>query len=472
MGSRARAISVLCTMALAATAADAAAQDAAMAPTLGGGLLPYTTPPRGYRPSLGITLQPRPQRMAVRFDTTLLCGRDSFDVSARRVVPFADDGVGAVAAQGRGALDEGAAGRLEYPWSVAGNVAAGQASGTLHITGALRRRGRTTPCTAVADRAWQARAGTVPSAPYARPVGGGTYFGTTSQPLVDGLPGAVVVRVTRDGRKVAARWTAAARCDRGPRELLVNFTPPTARSGSRFARTERFTRRFSDALVRYRASFAGRFQANGASGTLRLRARVFDRAGRRLRARCDSGARAWSATAMTPPAPAGATPPAAATVGGPDAAPAPPATSPAARPAVWSMTMTSEPGDPIGRGQTWALGPATHDIVISGDGSAVLFHVFPRAEDLGHFWEGIFAAPVGQPLSVGTWVGGSETDLSQPSIDIAAWGTGCTPSGTFTVEAIEWGPGGLVQTFVVQFEQRCASGLGAALRGRLDFRRT
>ena len=66
------------TMVLAAIgwAAPAAAQD------YGGGRLPSAAVPgRAYVPTVGIALQPRGDRMALRFDTSLRCGRTSYAVS-------------------------------------------------------------------------------------------------------------------------------------------------------------------------------------------------------------------------------------------------------------------------------------------------------------------------------------------------------------------------------------------------------
>ena len=69
---------------MATTAALAAATWAAPAtaqsPGYGGGRLPSAAVPRsGYVPTLGIALQPRGDRMALRFDTSLRCGRTSYE---------------------------------------------------------------------------------------------------------------------------------------------------------------------------------------------------------------------------------------------------------------------------------------------------------------------------------------------------------------------------------------------------------
>ena len=70
--------------AAAVLAAVWAAPAAAQAPGYGGGRLPSAAVPgRGYVPTLGITLQPRGDKMALRFDTSLRCGRTSYDVVGR-----------------------------------------------------------------------------------------------------------------------------------------------------------------------------------------------------------------------------------------------------------------------------------------------------------------------------------------------------------------------------------------------------
>ena len=56
----------------------------AQAPSYGGGSLPYTTTPRAFNPSMGIVLQPRGPRVALRFDTLLLCGRTTEEAVGQR----------------------------------------------------------------------------------------------------------------------------------------------------------------------------------------------------------------------------------------------------------------------------------------------------------------------------------------------------------------------------------------------------
>ena len=77
----------------------------------------------------------------------------------------------------------------------------------------------------------------------------------------------------------------------------MNFTPSMAIGAKGgFSRAERFAVRYTNALVRYRVRFAGRLSGEGATGTLRMRARVFTRSGGRLLTRCDTRTRRWPGT--------------------------------------------------------------------------------------------------------------------------------------------------------------------------------
>src|SRR4051794_32863744 len=143
MPARAGIVVVLGAAALAGTPGDAYAQ----APSsYGGGMLPTAAvPPPGYHPSVALALQPRGNRIALRFDTSVRCGRTSYDVTGRRTAAF--DGVHVLAREGI-VQSLGGGRRLLFSWTVSGTVSNPFASGTLRITGVLRR-----PATA----AWRAR---------------------------------------------------------------------------------------------------------------------------------------------------------------------------------------------------------------------------------------------------------------------------------------------------------------------------
>jgi len=60
----------------------------APAQTFGGGRLQTAALPKSYEPTVGISLQPRGSQIALRFDTTLRCGKEVFEASGRKVAAF------------------------------------------------------------------------------------------------------------------------------------------------------------------------------------------------------------------------------------------------------------------------------------------------------------------------------------------------------------------------------------------------
>jgi len=86
VSARLGALAVLLALVLAG---DASAQSS---PTFGGGrLTTVSAAPRGYVPTVGVSLQPRGSQIAVCSDTSLRCGSDLFDVTGRKLVAF--DGI-------------------------------------------------------------------------------------------------------------------------------------------------------------------------------------------------------------------------------------------------------------------------------------------------------------------------------------------------------------------------------------------
>src|SRR3954454_23159548 len=281
-------IRVLATAAvLSAVAVDGAAAQAPP-PTFGGGRLPAAKSPRHYRPTVTLALQPRGGRIAMLCDSPVLCGRDVLDIQ----------GGGNVAWDGASFSFKGTSaktftgGRLRYRGTVKGRLSGGAATGTLHVVG--RRRSRR--CNRKPDRPFAvAVAGPRTGSP-AQPAPRTFFAGTSDFEIFDHIQAPVMLRTSADGRKVAAQWTIAAKCGKGPSEHLVNFTPAMrVRPDGSFSRTERFSLRYTDAFVRYRPLFTGRFSTDGAGGTLRLRARIYNRRGTKLVTRCDSGVRSWNA---------------------------------------------------------------------------------------------------------------------------------------------------------------------------------
>jgi hypothetical protein len=267
-------------------------------PTLGGGSLPKAGPLRTYTPSVSLSLQPRGAKIAMLFDSTVRCGRDTTGISGGGEVPF--DGT-TFGFRGTSVQRVGRRARLAVAWTVDGRLSGGRATGTLRVGGVRRNSGRSRKCAVKPNRAFDVRLAGPPAGGPAQPQSRAFYAGTSSYVLFDGMQAPVMLRATKDARKVAAQWTIAGKCGRGPREPFVNLTPPMrVRPDGSFSRKERFSVRYTDALVRYRASFSGRLASDGATGTLRMRTRVYNRRGTKLRTRCDSRVRTWNAA--PPPA--------------------------------------------------------------------------------------------------------------------------------------------------------------------------
>jgi len=466
MASRTSWLHVLALVSAASMPAAGAAQEPG---AYGGGTLDAGALGRSYHPTVGVTFAPRGGQVALHFDTTLRCGRDSYQVRARRLVQPTG---GHVASAGKGRLALGR-GRVTWHWSLAADLDGRLAAGVLTIGGKRRAGGRTTSCTHAPQRGFRARAATAPTGAPALPAAGGSYLGLSAIRLSGGVPAPVVLRVGGSGRKAFARWTVSAPCRRGPAERLTNLTPPTAvAADGRFRRTERFKVRFSDALVRYRTSFAGRFTTDGALGTLRLRAHVYSRSGTRLITRCDTRARKWSALLDTDAAPAS----------GQATAPGPQQTqtqTPAAwdqdrfiTAGSWSLTMTSDVNDAIAHGQSFSYSTSDGPSYGKG-GSGFLEFAYPN--DAGN-WDALFLPPPGESFVVGTTYTDSDryTDPAGPprataKIEIYGLYTGCdTSTGTFTVESLAFDPNGMLRTARVRFEHHC-EGMESALRGTWEF---
>ena len=450
---------VLATASACLVPAGAAGQDPT--PYGGGRLEVASTLPLGYHPTVGIALAPRAGGVALRFDTTLRCGGDVYVVTARALAPLS---AGHLSVAGRGHLPLGR-GRVTWHWSLTADVGTRGAAGVLTVGGRRRVGSRSTSCSRAPRRPFRALVASAPSGPPASPHPGGSYLGLSGVSLGGGLRGPVVLRVMPSG-KVAARWTVAARCGRGSAERLTNLTPATtvAANGS-FHRAERFSQRFSDAVVRYRAFFGGRFTSDGAAGTLRLRARVYDRGGRRLLTRCDTTSKRWSAlldsTAASAPSPTGS----------PVLAPWDP--NRFVQAGAWSLTMTSDAAEGILQGQSVSY--STADGPSYGKGGAT-FLEFNYPNDAGA-WDAVFRAPPGGTLSAGgtyydndraTEANGGPPRTSA-ELEVSGRYTSCdTATGSFTIEALAFDPNGALRTAKVRFEHHCDA-KPEALRGTWEF---
>jgi hypothetical protein len=425
----------------------AATPAGAQSPSYGGGLLPSAVPPRGYTPTMGIVLQPRGGTIALRFDTTLLCGNVVYDAAGRATAPFDGRSFAAAAAR-QFSIGTHRGNRVIFRWTLSGQVDGTIASGRLRITGRRFVDGRRTSCRHKPVREFLARisgpAATGAPAPPPR-----AAFGGTSEIRVDnGLNGAVVLKASRDAKKIAALWTALATCRKGHRAQLVNITPATRiEPDGSFSRSERFRVSYADALVRYRVRFAGRISGEAASGTLRVRARRYSA---RLR--------------PIAPVPPGAPIPGAT----PQPAPAGPGELRESVPGEWSLNMTSDPADFVGAGQTWSHGPPGDKLTVRAYRYGITFLI--DTSD-GGWWGGSIVAPSDrEPLAPRTYTARRHSGDGFAGFDLTGMGRGCnTIEATFTIHEIAFDPGDILRTLRVDFEQHC-EGAAAALRGTWNFK--
>jgi hypothetical protein len=456
------------TVGLVGAVLAAAAPAGAQSPSYGGGYLPAASPPRGYSPTMAIVLQPRGGAMALHFDTTLLCDDDVYSVVGRASVPFDGRSFAAKAArQFRIGTHRG--NRVVFSWTLRGQVDGTIGSGRLRITGRRYIDGHRVSCRHKPGRRFAARVeGPVaPGSP--KPPPRAAFGGLSEIRVAQGLRAPVVLKVSRSAKKLAAEWTAFAGCRKGRRADLVNLTPAMRirRDGS-FSRSERFSQSFSDAFIRYRVRFAGRISGELANGTLRMRARIYSADGRRLRTRCDSRARRWSARMIHPIAPA---PPG-------TGSPAPqPTTTPGQQrvpvAGAWSLHMTSDSGDYIGQGRTWSHGPpGDRALVRVGTPQYVDFHIDTADQSDGGWWDTEFAAGPGDRLEAGRTYSATRYPFNDngPGFEHSGMGRGCNElKATFTVREIAFDADGTLRRFLADFEQHCEGG-EAALRGTWDFR--
>jgi hypothetical protein len=231
--------------------------------------------------------------------------------------------------------------------------------------------------------------------------------------------------------------------------------------------------RFSDAVVRYRVRFGGRFVGDGVAGRLRMRARVFDRRGR-LETRCDTGVRRWRARVAVAGAPGGGGPPPPVPGGSPPPPPPPPAPDPPPRVSdgAWTLHMDSEPGDYIGQGQTYDFAPPGDSISAAGSPEFLDFSV--REGGSGSDYSSGFFAPENQTLRAGvTYTDNAEYEATPSDAGMAMYAEsrGCnTGVGSFTVDEIAFYPDRTLRAAHVRWTFRCHTG-AAAIRGDWTFHR-
>ena len=133
------------------------------------------------------------------------------------------------------------------------------------------------------------------------------------------------------------------------------------------------------------------------------------------------------------------------------------------------LSFVSQPGDPIGFGQTLTFTPANAGFFANVSQDQREFHatVFPP----GSFWFLDLAAPAGQQLVPGAYEGATRYPFQGPAVpglNFVGDGRGCnTSTGRFQVLEASYGPQGYFTRFHATFEQHC-EGLPAALFGEIQ----
>lgn len=267
---------------LAASLAGAAPAEAQVA-QLGGGRIAFSP----FRADVMGFVQAG-DRVRVRFLTSITCRRIDYPL----VVVRASGTVTGdrFAATSTTVLDRGLRLRVRVAGLVRGDRVFASTSAR-----PVRGRGGPRGCRTARSDGLVLRPGGQPGGAPVVPPNGARYAGRTAQET-DGLPLGVALRTLDRGRRAAALWQAFAPCARGS-VPIDNYSPAMAisRTGT-FRRSERYVVRYNNGTAdRFTVYFGGRFLADGAAGSLRVRVRITDRRGRTL-TRCDSGVRRWTAS--------------------------------------------------------------------------------------------------------------------------------------------------------------------------------
>ena len=134
------------------------------------------------------------------------------------------------------------------------------------------------------------------------------------------------------------------------------------------------------------------------------------------------------------------------------------------------LYLKSQPGDYIGQGAEELYTPADSFIDGSLPQGGSTFNARVVQGNYADWWYVTIAAPIGQPLAVGSYTGAVRAAFrptGTPGLEISGNGRGCnTLTGTFNVTAVTFSSYGDVSLFDATFEQHCEGGT-TALFGRI-----
>ena len=128
------------------------------------------------------------------------------------------------------------------------------------------------------------------------------------------------------------------------------------------------------------------------------------------------------------------------------------------------LFFASDPGDPVGLGQTFTLTTADGTIAATGSqagGATVQF----GTPGIGRWWYLTFASPSGVPFVPGPFEGATRWPFqspTRPGLDVSGEGRGCNDlTGRFLVLEAQFGPAGEAQVLAIDYEQHCGGGASA-----------
>src|SRR3989442_14696063 len=137
--------------------------------------------------------------------------------------------------------------------------------------------------------------------------------------------------------------------------------------------------------------------------------------------------------------------------------------------ATTSLRLNSDPDDPLLRGQQFFFTASNGTF---GSSQYLSNTVSISFYGSGHNFSLDFAAPLDQPLTVGSYLGAERTAFrspGKPGLSISGDGIGCnTISGSFEVKQVAYGNGNQLLKFWASFEQHCDDAPDA-LRGEIRF---
>ena len=138
----------------------------------------------------------------------------------------------------------------------------------------------------------------------------------------------------------------------------------------------------------------------------------------------------------------------------------PAASAPALAQGLTSLTMTSDPGDQVGGGHSYALNSvdATFSAAFGSGGVAV------SVAGNSLRWDLRFAPPAGQSLTPGAYERAADVPVQgqgMPAFSVSGEGRRCQAVGRFVVLEAEAAPTGEVKSLAIDFEQHCYGGAPA-----------